>query len=202
MDLWVTEGIEPPPSLYPMIADGTAITPEKAAETLEKIPGVISPQPLRQFMRLDFGENPGVPSQIPAKKGNEYPHLVSAVDTDGNEIGGLKLPFITVPLATHTGWNTRHEDMGGSGQTLSTGGASGGTLKGSTIPFPPNKIAREATKDPRLSIEERYESGTQYINLVKEACLNLITQRYLLDRDLEQLLELGESHYESFSVSD
>lgn len=202
MDLWVTEGIEPPPSLYPMIADGTAITPEKAAETLEKIPGVISPQPLRQFMRLDFGENPGVPSQIPAKKGNEYPHLVSAVDTDGNEIGGLKLPFITVPLATHTGWNTRHEDMGGSGQTLSTGGASGGTLKGSTIPFPPNKIAREATKDPRLSIEERYESGTQYINLVKEACLNLITQRYLLAGDLEQLLELGESHYESFSVSD
>ena len=202
MDRWVTDGIAPPDSRYPKIADSTAIIPEKAVETLMKIPGLVPPQPLRRFMRLDFGLNPGIPTQIPAMKGNEYPHLVSAVDTDGNEIGGLKLPFITVPLATHTGWNTRHDDMGGSGQTLSTGGASGGTLKGSTIPFPATKIIREANNDPRLSIQERYESETHYIGLVKEACLNLIKTRYLLERDLEPLIKLGKSHYEFFSVSD
>ena len=92
--------------------------------------------------------------------------------------------------------------MGGSGQTLSTGGASGGTLKGSTIPFPATKIIREANNDPRLSIQERYESETHYIGLVKEACLNLIKTRYLLERDLEPLIKLGKSHYEFFSVSD
>ena len=91
MDRWVTDGIAPPDSLYPKIADSTAIIPEKAVETLKKIPGLVPPQPLRRFMRLDFGLNPGIPTQIPAMKGNEYPHLVSAVDTDGNEIGGLKL---------------------------------------------------------------------------------------------------------------
>ena len=151
---------------------------------------------------MEVGLKAGRPTKIEGRKGKEYPHLVSAVDTDGNEIGGLKLPFITVPLATHTGWNTRHDDMGGSGQTLSTGGASGGTLKGSTIPFPATKIIREANNDPRLSIQERYESETHYIGLVKEACLNLIKTRYLLERDLEPLIKLGKSHYEFFSVSD
>ena len=199
LDRWVTDGVEPPPSVYPLISDGTAVIPEKITEMIKEIPGVVLPQPLRHFTRLDFGENPGIPSQIPAGKGDEYPHLVSAIDNDGNEVGGLALPFVSVPLATHTGWNTRHSDMGGQGQTLSTGGASGGTLKGSTIPFPSTKAIRESTGDPRLSIEERYGSKTQYLSLVKEACVNLVTNRYLLERDLESLIKLGGSHYDLFS---
>ena len=199
MDRWVTDGVEPPPSAYPLIGNGTAVIPEKAAEDLGKIPGVVLPEPLRRFTRLDFGENPGVPSQIPAGKGGEYPHLVSALDNDGNEIGGVRLPFISVPLATHTGWNTRHNDMGGEGQTLSTGGASGGTLKGSTIPFPPTKAVREAQNDPRVSIEERYDSKKQYLSLVKKACVNLVNDRYLLERDLDSLINLGGSHYDLFA---
>src|SRR5436309_2022409 len=34
-----------------------------------------------------------------------YPMHVSAVDPDGNETAGLRLPPIAVPLGTHTGWN-------------------------------------------------------------------------------------------------
>ena len=31
---------------------------------------------------------------------------------DGNEVTGIRLPDITVPVATNTGWNTRHPETG------------------------------------------------------------------------------------------
>ncbi len=199
LDRWVSNEEAPPASSYPRISDGTAVTPAKAAETLRTIPGVKPPVPLRRFTRLDFGPDPGVPTQIPAGIGRVYPHLVSAVDRDGNELGGIRLPFVTVPLATHTGWNTRHADMGGEGQTLSTGGASGGTLKGSSIPFPPTKEEREATGDPRLSLEERYDSREHYQDLVGKAAQNLVDQGYLLEEDVERLVSVGGRHYDLLS---
>ena len=199
LDRWVTNGEAPPPSSHPRIDDGTAVPPAKASETLRRIPGMNLPAPFRRFTRLDFGPDPGVPTQIPAGIGRVYPHLVSAVDPDGNELGGLPLPFVTVPLATHTGWNTRHAAMGGEGQTLSTGGATGGTLRGSTIPFPATREEREATGDPRLSVEERYDSRKHYQELVKQAAQDLVDQGYLLAEDLNQLVELGGRHYDLLS---
>ena len=199
LDRWVADGEVPPDSKYPRIADGTAVTPAKATETLRKIPGVNPPAPLRRFTRLDFGSDPGVPAQIPAGIGRIYPHVVSAVDRDGNELAGIPLPVVTVPLATHMGWNTRHADMGGGGQTLSTGGASGGTLKGSSIPFPATRQEREATGDPRLSVEERYDSKEHYQDLIRKAAQDLIDQRYLLAEDLEGMVSLGGRHYDLLS---
>ncbi|PKB63772.1 MAG: hypothetical protein BZY80_05400 [SAR202 cluster bacterium Io17-Chloro-G2] len=199
LDRWVTAGEAPPPSSHPKIADGTAVPPAKAAETLRTIPGVNPPAPFRRFARLDFGPDPGVPTQIPAGIGRVFSHLVSAVDRDGNELGGIRLPFVTVPLATHTGWNTRHADMGGEGQTLSTGGASGGTLRGSTIPFPATREERQATGDPRLSVEERYDSREHYQDLIRQAAQTLVDQRYLLAEDVEQLVDLGGRHYDLLS---
>ena len=154
---------------------------------------------MRRFTRLDFGPDPMVPTKVPAEIGKEYPSLVSAVDQDGNELSGIALPFITVPLATHTGWNLRHLDIGGGGQVLSTGGASGGTLRGSTIPFPATREEREASGDPRLSIEERYASKAEYLELVKQAAEKLIDQRYLLEEDLESVLIQAEQHYDLFT---
>lgn len=196
LDRWVTTGENPPPSSHPKIADGTAVKPEAVLETFKNIPGVEFPTPLRRFTRLDFGPDPGVPTKIPAVVGKVYPHLVSAVDQDGNELGGIRLPFVSAPLASHTGWNVRHSNMGGTGQTLSTGGASGGTLRGSTIPFPATKKEREASRDPRLSIEERYDSKEQYQGLVRQAAQKLVEQQYLLAEDVESMVELGGRHYD------
>ena len=36
---------------------------------------------------------------------NFYGARVCAVDADGNEIAGIRLPPIAVPLGTYTGWN-------------------------------------------------------------------------------------------------
>ncbi|PKB70845.1 MAG: hypothetical protein BZY87_08435 [SAR202 cluster bacterium Io17-Chloro-G6] len=196
LDRWVTSSEAPPPSQHPSIDDGTAVPPKVAAETLQKIPGVKLPVPMRRFTRLDFGPDPMVPTKIPAEIGKVYPNLVSAVDEDGNELSGIRLPFITVPLATHMGWNLRHPDIGGGGQVLSSGGASGGTVRGSTIPFAATKVEREALGDPRRSIEERYTSRSQYLDLVRQAAKKLVEQRYLLEEDLESITNQAAQHYD------
>ena len=144
LDRWVSDGVAPPPSQFPRIADGTAVAPSEVAPVLEAVPGVKLPRPLRKFTRLDFGPDPGVPSVVPATVGRDYPRLVSQVDADGNEVAGIRLPLVSAPLATHLGWNRRHADIGGEGQTLSTGGASGGTLRGSSIPFAATRSEQEA----------------------------------------------------------
>jgi hypothetical protein len=137
-----------------------------------------------------------VPTKTPAVIGKVFPHQVSAVDEDANEISGIRLPFITVPLATHTGWNLRHPDIGGGGQVIGTGGASGGTLRGSMIPFPATREKREESGDHRQSIKERYDSKDQYLGLVKQATKDLIDQRYLLDEDLDRIVDLAGEHYD------
>ncbi|NQW23015.1 MAG: hypothetical protein HQ475_06175 [SAR202 cluster bacterium] len=199
MNRWVTDCEVPPASQHPRIDDGTAVSPEQVAETLEGIPGGKLPTPMRRFTRLDFGPNPMIPTKVPAEIGKVYPNLVSAVDQDANEVSGIALPFITVPLATHMGWNLRHPDIGGAGQVIGTGGASGGTLRGSTIPFPATRTERELSGDPRQSIEERYSSRDQYLELVKQAAEKLIDQRYLLEEDVDGIVGQAAEHYDFLS---
>ena len=158
------------------------------------------PQPLRAIRRLDFGSDTGVATHVPPAVGKAYPCLVPAIDQDGNEVSGIRLPFLTVPLATYTGWNLRHADIGGAGQILATGGATGGTLTGSTLPFPITREARETSGDPRPSIAERYASQAAYMEEVQKAAERLIQERYMLTEDLEELLEQAAQHYDQLQL--
>ena len=197
LDRWVTSGEEPPPSAHPGLTDGTAVSPEAVMETFRSIPGVEFPGQLRKFSRLDFGPDPRVPTVVPARVGGAYPRLVSDVDQDGNEVAGVKLPFVSAPLATYTGWNLRHQDIGGDDQVLASGGASGGTLKGSTIPFPATRSERAASGDPRASIEERYSSKDDYVVRVKQEGQALIDQGYALPEDMETFEAQGRALYDA-----
>ena len=195
LDRWVTDGTNAPASQYPRLDNGTAVAPEVAAETLASIPGVNTPNPMRRFQRLDFGPNPRVATNVPVVVGEPYPLLVPAVDADGNEQAGIRLPLTTVPLATHTGWNVRHAEIGGEGQILSSGGATGGTLAGSTIPFPATRGEREASGDPRISIEERYGSKEEYLEQIRNAADELVQQGYVLPEDIDLLVSQADDHF-------
>ena len=201
LDHWVTDGTPPPPSQHPRLADGTAVPPTSAAPILEAVPGVKLPSPVRKFTRLDFGPDPGVPTVVPATVGRDFPCLVSQVDADGNEVSGIRLPLVSVPLATHLGWNRRHADIGGEGQTLSTGGASGGTLRGSSIPFAATRAEREATGDPRPSIEERYQSRQAFLDRIESAARQLAADGYLLEEDVQPLMAQAAEHYAAMAGS-
>jgi hypothetical protein len=150
------------------------------------------PAHLRSIARLDFGPglDEGITTILPPKVGKPYPNLVSAVDEDGNELAGIRLPDISVPLATYTGWNVRHPDIGGPGQTLS--------LLGSTIPFPATQAERRAAGGPRPAIEERYLAKEDYLGRVKQAAEALVQQGYLLAEDLPTVTEQASQRYDLF----
>jgi hypothetical protein len=170
MDRWVTEGVEPPPSRHPKIADGTALPPEELKKTFERIPDARYLPHHARPRRLDFGT-------LPPRDGAPFGTLVSAVDEDGNELGGIRLPEITVPLAAHTGWNLRHPAIGGAEQLL--------VFAGATLPFARTRAEREASGDPRLSIDERYRSRDDYLARIRTAAERLVAERYLLAEDVE-----------------
>jgi hypothetical protein len=179
LDRWVTEGIEPPPSVHPRIADGTAVDPDELTKAFDRIPGAHYPRHHARPRRLAFDPAPesGQPRALPPGDGPAYGSRVSAVDDDGNEVAGIALPELSVPLATHTGWNLRHPDIGGEQQLL--------VFAGSTLPFPRTHAEREAAGDPRPSIEERYRSRDDYLARVRSAASDLSAQRYLLEEDIE-----------------
>jgi hypothetical protein len=127
----------------------------------------------------------------PPTIGEPYPFLVSAVDSDGNEVGGLRPPDVTVPLATYTGWNTRHPSTGGEGQLLDYVGA--------TLPFPATAEERERSVDPRSSIAERYEGREDYLTRVRAAAQELATKHYLLDEDIEFVVRAAARRYDAFT---
>ncbi len=191
---WVTAAEAPPPSVFPRLAIGTATTPAEATAAIGAIPGMTVPasdQPLN-MRRLDFG--PDVEQGIgsyPPDVGELYPSFVSAVDADGNETGGVRLPDLRVPVATYTGWNPRHPETGGSGQILS--------MLGSTLPFPATADERHRSGDPRLSIAERYRDREDYLARVAAAADALVAERLLLEEDRELVIRLAGRKYDAFA---
>ena len=63
------------------------------------------------------------------------------------------------------------------------------SMMGSTLPLPRTRAERERTRDPRVSIEERYSSRAAYIERVRTATRELIAARYVLSEDLEGIIE-------------
>jgi hypothetical protein len=182
VDRWVNEDIEPPPSIFPRLRDGTAVEAESLARFYAKVPGTRFPERIVRPPRLDFGPDyeRGI-AKYPPTAGAPYKTYVSAVDADGNEIAGVRPPELEVPLATFTGWNTRHPETGGAGDLMS--------MNGSTLRFPLTRSERESSGDPRAAIAERYASKSAYLERVREATRKQIAARHVLAEDLEPVIE-------------
>ena len=178
---WVVDGVEPPPSRHPRFADGNLVPP--AEIHFPAIPDVRSPHDRTAGTRKP---NPWLNDR--GGEGIALPMFVPQVDTDGNETSGIRHPELAVPLATYTGWNFTHPDAGDPNTLVA--------LSGAYVPFPVTRKAREATNDPRPSIEERYASREGFLARVEAAGRELIDQRYLLADDLSAVVERAAQHWD------
>ena len=188
---WVEKGIEPPASCTPRLDDETAISRRSAIELMPDIPGQHLPNPDRlwRIREMDLGENTDIGiTKYPIIEGRTYPCFVSTLDKDGNEVSGIRMPDISVPLATHTGWNLRNPETGSPEQLLSMIGLSSA--------FAISRASRETTNDPRLSIEERYTSREDYLQKVRVEAQKLADESYILHHDIDVIVKNCSNRYE------
>jgi hypothetical protein len=164
---WVSTGTPAPPSSFPTFRTST-LTP---VDTLRfpALPNVTGPQ---------LVEGPPAP----------LPFLVPQVDTDGNEVGGIRVPEQAVPLATTTGWSFRAERIGNPTTIVA--------LTGSYFPFARTRAERQATGDPRPSIEERYKGKDDYLTRIRTAARTLVKSGFMLEEDVETAVLRAARHWD------
>jgi hypothetical protein len=179
LDRWVRGESEPPASQYPRVGDRTLVPLDRLA--FPQIPGA------RRLVRIRR------PLQRPYEGGAEaggrsdegaYTALVPQVDVDGNDLAGVRMPEVAVPLATYTGWNLRAPESGADQELLDSAG--------SFLPFPVTAAGREAASDPRKPILERYESRDAYLMEYRSVAQRLIESGFLLTSDLDPLMKRAE----------
>src|SRR5262249_13491616 len=149
------DGVVPPPTAVPRLADLSAVAHEALEKVFAAIPGMRFPGHIERPARLDFGADWSREPSLPPKGGARFATVVSAVDADGNEVAGIRPVELAVPLGTFTGWNPRHPDQGAPGDIMS--------MMGSTLPFARTADERARRGDPRPSIGERYASRDDYL---------------------------------------
>jgi hypothetical protein len=187
LERWVKDGAPPPASVYPKLAEGTLVS--AGALKWPAIPGSgfpaftppRAPNPMAQFeygARMAEGIIDSVP---PMPHAFRYRVLVPAIDADGNEIAGLRLPEQAVPTATTTGWALRGAESGAAGELC--------YLDGMALPFAKTAAERAATKDPRPSLAERYQDRNGFLSRIRTAAQELQRRGYLLEEDIEKTVE-------------
>ena len=179
MDAWATDGTPPPDSRIPKRSDGTLVTAEEWHHQFPNIPGVNKPRGPNGLPAYDFGHDlaQGYISKQPPDVGNgDYTILIPAVDTDGNDIAGVRAPMVQAPLGTYTGWNLRARGQGEGYMHEFTG---------SYLPLPETDAVRRATGDPRRSIQDRYGDSDGYVKTVTAAARRLADERLMLEEDVD-----------------
>lgn len=170
LDAWVRDNVEPPPSRYPHIGDGTLVPATRLTVNVPVTPYA----PYRTDLGPDWPR--GITSEPPRVNGT-YPVLVPQVDRDGNEIGGIRLPWIAVPVAMWTGWNPRDPKIGFPNDRVS--------FAGSYLPF------------SRARIGELYRGFDDYFTRYTTAAMALDKERYVVPDDLPFILTRGRELWDS-----
>jgi len=197
LDEWATEGRKPPNSRVPKLRDGTLVPPlPQSGMGFPNIPSPFAdgPGPLVTYTGLkttryhfDYGLHfydtgiatinpPTFPFTTPSyqddpRNGPIYPSFIPKTDGDGNDIAGVRLADVTVPLATYTGWALRR------GAQASDGCEAAGQF----IPFAMTEAQRGA--DPRPSVAARYATFAAYHAKVRDALNDMVEDRLLLCED-------------------
>jgi len=170
LDDWVTKGTPPPASRIPRIADHTLVSAQRLG--FPTLPGfVVAVAP-------DSIDPPG-DWVHPKHVATPYVALVPAVDHDGNDLGGLRLPDIAVPLGTYTGFNL-YKSPFPAGEMCDR--------DGSFLAFAPVR-AELVSGDTRKPLAVRYGDRARYAALVAAAARQLVHDRLLLPDDADHYIK-------------
>ena len=189
LDAWVANGTDPPPSVYPHLTRD--LVPQRAV-VFPAIPGIAFPAYAPPTWRMDFGPrfaSLGVADNEPPRVGAPYQTLVPQVDADGNDAGGIALPFLAVPVGTFTGWNEDPHEVSSLYQLAG--------LIGTFAPFARTASERESSGDVRLSLAERYVSRAAYLDAVRAAARALVARRLMLEEDVEPEVAAAAKRYDA-----
>jgi hypothetical protein len=189
MNRWIADGTEPPPSMLPHLSDGTLVSRDKLK--FPQIPNVSIPAAPQAARHADYGSDfakKGIVTTEPPKLGTAFPVFIPQADTDGNDLAGIRMPELVVPLATFTGWNLFNERSGPTNVMATT--------TGSFIPFAHTRAERERAGDPRPSIEERYKNKEEYLDRLGKAANDLAAKGYLLKEDITRIVEQGGTRWD------
>lgn len=169
MHAWLKDGVEPPASVHPRIASGELVAPGKV-----KYPDFVKrPEFQKTPLVLDFGPEfsaKGIISVEPPKEGAAYTILMPQVDATGNELGGVRMTELDVPLGVYTGWNFRAASIGSSDRMIA--------FIGSFFPLP-DAQRKQGSKDA-------------YLAHVKTAAETLVSRRLAVDADVPKILARAE----------
>jgi hypothetical protein len=197
LDEWADEGRKPPHSRVPRLKDGTLVPP--LPQSGMGFPNIPSPfadtgGPFVTYTGLkttryhfDYGlgfyetgiatiNPPTFPFLTPhyqddPRNGPIYPSFIPRTDRDGNDIAGVRLADVTVPLATYTGWALRRGAQANDGCEAN----------GQFIPFAMTEAQRGS--DPRASVAARYPTFADYHGKVRTALNDMVEDRLLLCED-------------------
>ena len=192
---WVTTGAEPPPSIWPrMRGPKNERTLVEATQEAMGFPNgvpeitysIFQPENFI-FPTFDYDWGPefdefnatGNPTNLPPPIKSVVKMMVPAVDSDGNELGGVPTVLRDAPLGTYLGWNITAGpgDPGFNNQPFHAGQVC--DYVGGMVPFAVTKAQRTATGDPRPSLTERYGTHDGYVAAVKAAADNAACRGYL-----------------------
>jgi hypothetical protein len=193
LENWVVKNTAPPPSQYPTVASGQLVASSQVSVGFPNLSNVTvpsgaaaTPTPLsltytgnvNQLFVTDYSNAAPV-----ANLSKQYTVLVPKVDASGNETSGIRMPEVSVPVATYMGWNLR-----GTGHAVGEGCSS----TGSAIPFAVSPVTKAAT-DPRTTLAALYTGRADYQTKFAAAADALVAQGYLTALDATNVYKAGTS---------
>ena len=109
--------------------------------------------------------------------GPARPCLVSDVDDDGNELAGVRLPHVSVPLDVSAGWNP---ELPRDGVPVETWNLAGGR-----VPLPAAEVMR------------RYGDAATFLARVRADAESLVGARHLLADDVDAVLADAQRRWDA-----
>ena len=189
LENWIARGALPPASQYPTGAAGTLVAPSKTGfpdlssisvpSGAQATPVALSLASHGEANWLALTDYSDATPVVDAAR--TYKIRVPKVDADGNEIAGIQMPEVAVPVATYAGWNVRQQGHA-AGESCGTSGAA--------IPFAVSPATR-AAKDSRKTLAQLYRGRADYQARFGAAADALVGRGFLTAADAANIYKKG-----------